>query len=225
MSGEKGSGEIRCWREIGISGDLSCPKLVDIIHCRNCEEYNRAGRRLFDREIPEGFLDEWTKNIAGIKGADIEETLSVIVFRVNSEWLALKTVCLEEAAAIRPVHHVPLRTNNIFKGVVNVNGELLLCMSVADLLDYAIEGQAGQPAERVFQRMLVVRIESERYVFPVDEVLGIYRVCLSAMGEPPATMAKSPTSLIKGIFNLEERRIGLVDEDGLRRTLKRSLLS
>jgi chemotaxis-related protein WspD len=215
----------RCWQEVGISGDFSCEKLKEIVHCRNCAEYNKAGRQLFDREIPEGFLEEWTKSLTGTKREDTEETVSVTVFRVGNEWLALKTVYMQEAATVRTIHHVPLRSNKVFKGIANVNGELLLCMSVADLLEYDEGGKGGTTEERACERMLVVRIEGERYVFPVDEVLGIFRVSWGGLYEPPATMSKSPTSLLRGIFDYEEKRIGLVDEERFRKALKRSVLA
>jgi chemotaxis-related protein WspD len=214
-----------CWKEVGVSGDFSCERLAEMIHCRNCREYNKAGRQLLDREIPAEFLEEWTRGLTEAKEEEAQETVSVIVFRIQNEWLAMKTICLQETANLRPVHHIPLRSNNVFKGVANVNGELLLCMSAADLLEYGMEGagEGGQETEKAFRRMLVVRLEGERYIFPVDEVMGIYRVSLSELYNPPATLTKSPTTLIKGIFDFSEKRIGLLDEDKFRHALKRSL--
>ncbi len=216
---------VNCWKDTGISGDLSCPKLAEVVHCRNCTEYNRAGRQLFDREIPVGSLEEWTRILSGAKEERAEETISVIVFRIGKEWLALKTICLQEAAAMRAIHHIPLRSNNVFKGIVNVNGELLLCMSAADLLERGGEGEGENPEKEAYERMLVVKIEGERYVFPVGEILGIFRIPQSSLYEPPATMSKSPTSFVKAIFDYEERRIGLLDESRFHHSLKRSLLT
>jgi len=58
---------VKCWKEIGVLGDCSCPKLFELVHCRNCKEYNKAGRRLFDREVSEDILKEWTENLIGAK--------------------------------------------------------------------------------------------------------------------------------------------------------------
>jgi len=38
-----------CWNRIGIRGDMSCPRLREHIHCRNCPVYATAARRLLDR--------------------------------------------------------------------------------------------------------------------------------------------------------------------------------
>lgn len=223
MSRTEGKGIVNCWKEIGISGDSSCVRLTEMVHCRNCEEYNKAGRQLLDREIPEGFLDEWTRNLAGIKETEAKEAVSVIVFRVREEWLALRTICLQETVSGRPVHDVPSRSNVIFRGVVNVNGELLLCMSTADALGKGSEIRPSYYGNAAYERMLVVRLEGERYVLPVDEVLGIHRISVTDFGEPPATISKSPAAFVKSVFNFKEKRVGLLDEKSFHNALKRSL--
>jgi chemotaxis-related protein WspD len=223
VSEEERGGMVSCWREIGVSGDFSCARLTEAVHCRNCEEYNKAGRQLLDREIPEGFLDEWTRNLADVKEAEVAEAVSVIVFRVREEWLALRTVCLQETVNGRSVHDVPSRSNSIFKGVVNVNGELLLCMSAADVLESGAEARPAYSGTKAYERMLVVKFEGERYVFPVDEVLGIHRISVDDFDEPPATISKSPTTFVKSIFAFKEKRVGLLDENSFHNAFKRSL--
>ncbi len=214
---------LHCWKQIGVFGDFTCPKLVGMVHCRNCAEYNKAGRTLFDREVSDEFLEEWTRNLTGIKETEALNTISVIIMRVKNEWLALKTIFLQETTNVRVVHRVPLRTNNVFKGIVNINGELLLCVSLADLLEYTHEEEKGKDDAMVYKRMVVVNKDGERYVFPVDEILGIYRIPSSDLKEPPVTLSKSPMTLIEGIFNLNEKKVGLLGEDKFIHALKRSL--
>jgi chemotaxis-related protein WspD len=143
--------------------------------------------------------------------------------RIKNEWLALKTIYLQETTGVRPVHRVPLRTNNIFMGIVNINGELLLCISLADLMEYAHEEDKWKDDAMVYKRMVVINKDSERYVFPVDEILGIYRIASSDLKEPPVTLSKSPVTLIEGVFNLNEKKVGLLGEDKFIHALKRSL--
>lgn len=210
-----------CWKQIGVFGDLSCPELPALIHCRNCSRYNRAGRRLFDREIPGEFLDEWTRNFTAVKEAEERDTVSVVVFRIDGEWFALKTVYLQETTHFRQVHYVPYRTNKIFKGLVNINGELLLCVSLADLTETAaLEEKASN---LVGKRMLVINKQGERYAFPVEEVLGIYRIPLGDLQKPPVTIAKSPLGVVGTVFDLDGRKVGLLGEDKLIHALKGSL--
>ena len=212
-----------CWKETGVSGDFSCERLDEIVHCRNCEVYNKAGRELLDREIPEGFLEEWTRDLADIKVPEPTETLSVIIFRVREEWLALRTVSLQETVSSRLIHDVPSRSNGVFRGIVNINGELLLCMSAADVLEQGAEHRTVYSGNRTYERMLVIRLEGERYVFPVDEVLGVYRVSIADFGEPPATLTRSPANFIKSIFGFKGKRVGLLEESSFHNALKRSI--
>ena len=215
----------RCWKQIGVFGDSTCAKLAELVHCRNCLEYNKAGRNLFDHEIPADFLEEWTKSLTGVKEAEAPDTISVIVVRIKDEWLAFKTIYLQEATNMRPVHRIPFRTNDVFKGIVNINGELILCVSITDLLENVLAGDEGKCDAMVYKRMVVINKEGERYAFPVDEVLGIYRVSLCDLQEPPVTISKSPAALIEGIFNLNEKKVGLMAEDKFIHALKRSLES
>jgi chemotaxis-related protein WspD len=216
---------VTCWRLKGISGDLSCPKLIELVHCRNCPEYNRAGRQLFDRDIPRGFLEEWTQNLMGAKETEPLDAVSVIIFRIRNEWLAFKTFFLQETVSVRTVHYVPFRSNNVFRGIVNVNGELLLCVSALDLFEVSPEREEVVSEKIVYERMLVIDKGGERYVFPVDEVLGIHRMPLSHLHEPPVTLSKAPTNLVKGIFELKEKRIGFLDEEKFCQSLRRSCLA
>lgn len=214
-----------CWKKIGIFGDSTCPKLSELIHCRNCIEYNKAGRSLFNREVTNEFLEETTKNLTDVKKIKTLDFISVIIFRIENEWLALRTIYLQETTNMRPIHRVPFRTNNVFKGIVNINGELLLCVSLTNIMENTSEETRDLKDENTYKRMLVIHKNNERYVFPVDEVLGIYRISSNEIQGVPATISKSPSSLIEGIFNLNENKVGLLGEDRFLQALKRSLVS
>ncbi len=212
-----------CWKIIGIFGDSSCPELSNLIHCRNCKVYNNAGRGLFDRDVPVDFVEESTKLISVAKELELKDYLSVIVFRIGEEWLALKTIYLQEITSLRPVHRVPYRTNDIFRGIANINGELLLCISLARLLEQSLEEEETQNEANVFKRMIVINKNGERYVFSVDEVLGIFRIPLNEIKEPPVTHMKSPSNLIEGIFELLGNKVGFLGDDRFLSALKRGI--
>ena len=56
----------RCWGSIGVWGDdrPRCSVLEAVLHCRNCEIFENAGRELLDRDLPEAYGVEWTDGIA-----------------------------------------------------------------------------------------------------------------------------------------------------------------
>jgi len=210
-----------CWKERGVFGDKCCPELASLGHCRHCRIYTAAGRRLLDREAPADYPDEWTKLLAAPKAEGKAETLSVIVFRLGPELLALKTVFFQEAAEAARPHGIPLRTGEVFRGIVNANGELLCCMSLAPLLELPAAEGGGE--SKVYPRLVVIARQGQRFAFAADEVLGVHRLPPEALRALPATVARSLRALTTGIFPLEGRTVGLIDEEKLFAALTRSL--
>jgi chemotaxis-related protein WspD len=211
-----------CWNEIGTFGDRSCRELVALGHCRNCPVYSAAGRRLLDRELPDGYREEWTDRLATRKDAEKIETVSMIVFRLREELLALKTIYFQEAAEAAVPHSIPLRTGEIFRGIVNINGELILCVSVASLL--GITGEEDGSADRkVYPRLVVISRDGQRFAFPADEILGVHRFPLADLQELPATVSRSIRALTAGILPWQERTVGLLEEGKFFAALSRSL--
>ncbi len=78
-----------CWNEIGVAGDRSCLELKTYTHCRNCPVYSRAGRQLLQRQAPAGYLNEWTNLLTHHQEEQPLNTISVGIFRLGGEWLAL----------------------------------------------------------------------------------------------------------------------------------------
>jgi len=211
-----------CWKEKGIFGDGSCQELAHLIHCRRCPVYATAGRRHLDRDLPSKYLEERAKVMAMPKEMARMGTLSVMVFRLFGERFAIKTIFFQEAAEPSPIHTLPLKVNRVFRGLANINGELLLCLSIADLLELTPEAE-GEASSVVYERMLVVVREGQRFVFPVEQILGVHRVAPEDLGEVPATLSRSARSLTRGIFQLDGRHVGLLDEERLFPAMTRSL--
>ena len=111
-----------CWQQIGIYGDRSCPELERHVHCRNCPEYSTSGRALFDREMSGEYRRELSAELAQAGAAAVEDALSVLVFRFQSEWFALRTLVFQEVAPWQKAYHVPSRSGKLLAGLVNVNG-------------------------------------------------------------------------------------------------------
>jgi chemotaxis-related protein WspD len=201
----------KCWKIIGVYGDGSCEKINSYIHCRHCPIFAKAGRSLLDREITEKAIKEWTEIYSTPKKQEATDSLSVVVFRIHNEYFALKTKYFQETIELKAIHTVPFRTNNVFLGIVNVGGELLLAISAKNLFDLS-ETLYEIPQIASFKRMVVVIFNGHRCVLPVDEVIGVTQISESIIQKAPITLAKSPTSFSSGIFNLNNKNIGLIDE-------------
>src|ERR1051325_6490730 len=123
-----------CWNTIGVEGNGTCRELVKFIHCRNCPVYSSAGRQLLDRPLPAEYRREQAEHYAQAKRFSQPSRLSVVLFRLGAEWLALPTSAFQEVAERRGLHTLPHRRRGLALGLVNVRGELLICASLARLL-------------------------------------------------------------------------------------------
>ena len=129
-----------CWNRIGVEGNSTCRELIKFIHCRNCPVYSAAGLQLLDRPLPPEYRQERARHYAQVKKIAQPARLSVVIFRIGGEWLALPTAVFQEVAERRVMHTLPSRrrvggsTRGLALGLVNVRGELLICASVSRLL-------------------------------------------------------------------------------------------
>lgn len=215
-----------CWNRIGVRGDSSCPELRHHVHCRNCPVYSAAAVSLLDTELPEGHLSEWTGHIAREQLAAPADTQSVVLFRIGAEWLALPTAMFKEIADLRSIHSIPHRRNGVVLGLVNVRGELLVCLSLRQLLGVQAQAAPRRERQRIQEeRLLVIESEGSRCACPVDEVHGIVRFAAGELGEVPATIAKAAATYVKAVLPWQDKAVGLLDQALLFHTFNRSLSS
>jgi chemotaxis-related protein WspD len=238
-----------CWNQIGVMGDRTCPDLEKFIHCRNCPVYSAEGRRLLEREAPAKYRDEWTTLLAqeGTKiksdrssqdslatvsqNLDIQNKFSVLIFRLGVEWFALSAKLFREVTQPTVIHTVPHRSNQIFLGVANVSGELLLCISLLSLLGIEPTDSTRKNVAKnirfspvVYQRMIVIEKEGNSWGFEVDEIYGIHRVNPENLRNVPAVNAGSNRNYTQGIIKWDERSVNLLDDELLFYTLERRIL-
>jgi chemotaxis-related protein WspD len=228
LSGRK-PGEGDCWNYIGVSGDQSCPELKTFIHCRNCHVFAAAARTFFDRPAPEGYLAGWSRWLMGSAEQDARvegngdeqngtqfhgESVSLLIFRLGAEWLAFRAHTVAEVTNPRPVHYVPHRSNETFVGLVNLQGQVQLCVSLHGLL--------GVTAPSAPTRLIVLRDgdKGETWAFPADEVLGVESVPRNRLRGVPSTLANPTVGFSQAVLSWNERSIGLIDEQRVFATLR-----
>ncbi len=209
-----------CWNRIGVRGDRSCPELVQHVHCQNCPVFGAAGRRFLDAPAPVGYQDEWATRLAAPVEDEGGDRESVLIFRIGDESLALSVHVLVEVSNPKPVHRVPHRTG-ILSGLVNVRGELHLCVHLAKVL--GITSQAERPTTPAAGRLLLVRRDADRWVFPVDAVDQVYRLSRSELQRSPATVVRAAADLSRGVFHHQKLAVGVLDEVRLFEVLRTKL--
>lgn len=223
---------VHCWNQVGTWGDRSCPELELHQRCRNCPVYAAVGRSLLDRPARGGELLTWEglQSTNEVQTTDIDprdptglsrtgsslRTL-VMVFQVGEEWFALEATQLDEVTFPSSVHRIPYRSNAVLEGLVNIRGELHLCISLAALLD--LSATVGEE-----QRFMVLAGQGQPWVARVDAVHGLYVLPSSEMLPPPATISQGINTFTQGIFSWHEHRVNLLDNQLLLRAIQRQAI-
>lgn len=208
-----------CWNRIGVRGDASCPELELRSHCRNCPTFSAAAASLLDRDLPPEYLGEWTRHFAAPAAVEAPGAQSAFLFRIGANWLALPAGVADEVAELRAIHSVPHR-RGIVLGLVNVRGELLVCVSLARLLGITHDVQRDR-AKGDRRRLLVLRSDGRRVVCPVDEAHGGFGHGERDLSPPPATIAGAVYT--RAVLRWGNRTAGYLDERLIAQALERGL--
>ena len=211
-----------CWNEIGVYGNGKCEELQKFIHCRNCPVYSTAGVQLLNRQLTPEYRRERTEHFAREKKMAVPSKISAVLFRISNEWLALSTQAFQEVAERRLVHSLPHRRQGMVLGLVNVRGELLICVSLGRLLGLERATPLEAP-RKTHERLMVVSWEGNRLAFPVDAVDGIHRFQPTELKTPPATVSKSSPTWMEGVISWRDHSVGFLDANTLFASLNRSL--
>lgn len=213
-----------CWSKIGVWGNAECPELEKYVHCRNCPVYSTAATQLLNTVPPHHYLEEWSSFVAGEREIREPNIHSAVIFCIESEWFALSTKVFKEVAELKTIHSLPRRHKGVVLGIVNIRGELLVCISLAQALSLEKTREISRDKNQsTRQRLLVINDEGKRLAFPVDEVGGIHRFNPKEMKEVPTTIAKAAAVHTTGVLSWRNKSVGCLDEQLLLYTLNKGL--
>ncbi|NHZ89130.1 chemotaxis protein CheW [Massilia sp. CCM 8733] len=200
-----------CWNRIGVAGDMSCPKLEQHVHCRNCEVYAGAAKRSMQRPVDAAYREDWAALLRQPQAARAQHDSSGLVFRLGREWLMLPTRIVASVAPLAASHSLPHRSGGGLTGIVNVGGTLAPCIALATLLGIDENDAPQQGGRHVFARLLVINWEEQCFALPVADLHGILRYGATSVGAPAATLNKGLQRFITGVLTHGEMRIGVLD--------------
>lgn len=206
-----------CWRLIGVDGDRSCPELVKAIHCRSCPVFAEQAARLLERPVSAEDTEGWGEALAAPRAVGEEGSESALVFGLGGEWLGLPTRSAAFVASEVAVRRLPGRSGKIFSGLCVVLGEMTLAVSLRGLLG------VGPARGRSGVRWVAMGEPAERWVFDVDELLGVIRFAPAALEAAPTEPMSSVVSYLSGVIRAGERDVGLLDPQRLDQAFLRSL--
>ena len=215
-----------CWNKIGVWSDKKtlCPKLEDVIHCRNCEVYSAAGRTVLERKLPEDYEENWAEVYAGNKKEKISGAESITIFRLGNEWLALPTNIIEEVSDVSVIHSIPHQRTTVLKGLMNLRGQMSICVSLGQLLEIEKYNKDNDDIRnRTYERIIAINHNKSSFVFLVSEVKSTYRLRPGELKEPHSTLSHAKGTFTKGILSWENKDVAYLDTELLFYTLDKKL--
>ena len=155
----------------------------------------------------------------------------MLIFRVGREWLSLATPLLVEVTEMKPLHTIPHRRGGVLEGIVNIRGQLQLCVSLMRLLGIDAEPKLAVPQETPSpllgdtsaKRLLVIEDGEERWVVAVDEVAGVHVVPRSLLRSVPATVGQAGSRHAEAPVDWRDTVVGFLDGDRLLEHLRTEL--
>lgn len=179
---------------------------------------------LFDKPIPQDYSSKWIETLKAVPHEEKGFRLSVVIFRVQGEWLAMPSSSIKMITPPSFIHKIPYKTSELFRGVKNVEGELRLVVSLETILGLSKEEAEPSKEYTRYPRDLYFGREAQDYVFSVDEVDGIASIQSEVLEKVPTDVVKSFAQFTKAIFKYNNRSVGLLDEQLLLNYLKQNFV-
>jgi len=200
-----------CWNKIGVwrTNDEICPTLSNVIHCRNCKTYVDSGLSLLNISYSNDYCSNNTKIYKQKAESKTNEKVSVIIFRSQKNWFALKTSIFTEIDNNKTVHSIPHNKNHFIKGLVNIRGELELCISLSSLISQTHK-HTDSPTNKV--KLIIIKLDSGKYAFKPEEILGVHSINNNEIKSAANIITGDRDHLVSGSFDFNEKHIGLIDE-------------
>jgi len=195
----------RCWRDIGVYGNGQCVKLIEHIHCRNCEVYVHAGRELFNRSVVALPADTFAEPQATTRTS---KRTGLLLFRLNEGHYALPVSAILEVGENRFARRLAHRFGGLLEGVVNVRGELHLLASLVRLLQIT---EAATPSSKA--RLIVLGNSTQPWVIRADEVIGVEQLSEDSLETPPISLPTTLLPFIRAVAWMKARHVHLLDAD------------
>ena len=178
---------------------------------------------MLERPVPDEYRREWTGHYIQSRQRVETRVNSVLLFRLGDEWLAMDSHCVNEICEMKTIHSLPHRSDPLLKGLVNIRGELRICISIGSIMQLEKASVPQDIDHEIFERMVLVEKDTQSFVFPVSEVHGIHHYANNELHATPATVAKSSNSFTTGILPWNGLHVGILDHEFLFYALVRGL--
>lgn len=145
-----------------------------------------------------------TRNNEKTTAQDAEDLQQFVTFSIGEEVYGVEVNKVHQIIGMTKITHIP-NSLEFMKGMINLRG------TVVPVVDLRIKFQMEEKEYDEFTVILVVELK-ERYIgMIVDTVSDVLTIPIKSIQETPHFSAKIETDYIKGIGNLEEQLVIIID--------------
>jgi chemotaxis-related protein WspD len=167
---------------------------------------NNAMLQLLDRPLTGDDLREATERVAQPRSQPAQDVASALLFRIRGEQLAVPATEVARVTQVPVVRRIPHRSNHIIRGLCNIDGELVICGSLRELLelpDVAPVGVSGAVDDSQ-RRMVVLGPESDLWAVRVDCVQGVKNYETASCKPAPITVCQAMRCFTASLLPLSD---------------------
>jgi chemotaxis signal transduction protein len=168
-----------------------------------------SAHQLLERQPDPEYLEGWRRTLS-TPPSDPVATRAFLEFELNEQRFGVQATSVRQVLEKLSVRAIPNRPARLLQGLVNFQGRLQLCVSLAQLLEVSGPEPTGQH--------LVLDFSGELYIAAVCRVLGIRRV-------PVAEIQPAPQAALhlEGICQHQGTLVRLLDAEALSASLRRGV--
>lgn len=196
----------------------------------------KAATALLQRAIPTAYREEQTAQVSEkeTQHRHSASLFTALIFRLGREWLALPAAICQQILSPVASHTLPQRSNSTLLGVVNVGGQLLLKVSLLDVLGLPDSCEPDtkiatkpitQKAFQGYRRMVVAQKtlengQSDIWAFEVDEIYGVHSLSLEDLQPVAAGIAAATSACTHYVFAWHNQQVNVLDDTKLFNALR-----
>lgn len=169
-------------------------------------------KRLLDRPLAADDLRAHAESVGRPMAGQRKEMRSLMIVRLGAETLAFAAGDVARVQREAPVHRIPHRSNDVIRGLCNIDGDLVLTAALDRLLQISRDpASTGDEADLDRRRMVVIGEPGERWAFAVDAVLAVDRFETDTFRALPVTVERALVHYAESLVPLEDGPAAILD--------------
>jgi chemotaxis signal transduction protein len=181
---------------------------------------DQAIQRLLDQPILPDDMQEATDRVARALQPPDKHVQRLLVFQLCGQLFAVAAKSVSKVTHAVPVHRIPHRTNALIRGLCHVDGDLLLCADLKNLLEIGSPvsestQRASDPPALEGRRMIVLQEQARLWTVEVDAVEGVLAVIPEDLQTPPLTVDSRTGHFTANVVRQHNQLVAVLDLPGV----------